>query len=83
MFQLYIQHFKAWLRGDTTKIVSVFQKALTQLDEQEKYLTTIADNQAHAARDLAARSKVLYDKAMEARTIHRNIATLVNTTEAK
>lgn len=74
---IYIQHFKAWLRGDVTKITSVFQKALRQLDEQNKYLTMIADNQAQAARQLVKSSERLYSAAAEAEKVRRNLSAIV------
>lgn len=75
--ELYIEHLKAWWRGDLAAITSVFGKALADLEAHGKYLTTIADNQAQAARALAASSKKLYDAATEASNVKANIAALV------
>lgn len=74
---MYWQHFLAWLRGDIATITKVFDKALADLEAHIKYTTTIADNQASAARSLAARSKALYEDADKARTIKANVGALV------
>jgi ABC-type transporter Mla subunit MlaD len=76
-FEMYWQHLKAWWRGDVVAITSVFQKAIGQLDAHGKYLNLIADNQAQAARSLAASSKRLYDAAAEASNIKANLTKVV------
>lgn len=75
--KIYFEHLKAWWRGDVAAITSVFHKALAELEAHSKYLTNIADNQALAARSLAASSKRLYDAAAEANNIKANLSALV------
>lgn len=75
---LYIEHLKAWWRGDVVAITSVFHKALAELEAHGKYVTAIADNQAMAARDLAERSKALYAQADQTAAIKAKLAALVS-----
>lgn len=79
---MWIEHLKAWWRGDVAAITSVFHAALADLEAHIKYITTIADNQAQAARDLAARSKALYAAADEAAAIKTNLSNLVTPPKA-
>ncbi len=71
---MWFEHLKAWWRGDLVAITSIFNKMVDDIRAHEKYLTTVADNQAQAARSLAARSKWLYDEADKARKVASNIA---------
>lgn len=74
---MYVQHFLAWLRGDLTKIVSAFDKAIKKLEAHEKYRAGIAENQAHLSRDLAYRSKLNYQEADKAKAVRANLTKLV------
>jgi len=75
---MWVQHFLAWVRGDFTKIVGKFEKAASQLEAHKTYLNLIADNQAQAARSLAAAAKVNYAEADKANKVAINFRTLVN-----
>lgn len=74
---IWIEHLKAWWRGDLAAITKVFDEAVRDLKNHEQYLVTIADNQAQAARNLAARSKWLYDEAAKVKAIGAKIAALI------
>jgi hypothetical protein len=77
MFQQYYQQLLAWWRGDLSKIVSDFEKAAKKLSDHQKYLNTIADNQAHYARDLAKRSAANYEEAAKSQAVAARLRDLI------
>lgn len=74
---MWFEHLKAWWRGDLASITAYFEKAVIDIEAHTKYLTTIADNQAQAARSLAKRSEWLYSEADKARKVAANIGNLL------
>lgn len=74
---MFWEHLKAWWRGDLAAITAVFDKAVKDVEDHTKYLTTIADNQAQAARRLVKRSEWLYQEADKARKVGAKLRDLI------